>query len=162
MDGPWSVYLRKKDLKTVYFRMRDEIGTGIVWGFLNVSSMQMILTIWSPVKSRPIVQLAMLFFSLGKFSDLENFKELHISLDLNHLLEFLFWDKTWGNFQKQKTAFDGSKKYFVHRASHDMHSQLHQNHMELVQYCICHLYQHSNNFCHIHCMYRHNLSMQLK
>merc|ERR1711990_68085 len=27
--------------------------------------MQMILTIWSPVKSRPIVQLAMLFFSLG-------------------------------------------------------------------------------------------------
>ena len=38
---------------------------GIVWGFLNVASMQMILTIWDPTKSRPVVQITMLCFSLG-------------------------------------------------------------------------------------------------
>ena len=39
--------------------------TGLVWGFLNVASMQMILTIWDSAKSRPIVQISLMVFSLG-------------------------------------------------------------------------------------------------
>jgi len=39
--------------------------SGLVWGFLNVASMQMILTIWDSTKSRPIVQISLMVFSLG-------------------------------------------------------------------------------------------------
>ena len=39
--------------------------SGLVWGFLNVASMQMILTIWDSAKSRPIVQISLMMFSLG-------------------------------------------------------------------------------------------------
>ena len=39
--------------------------SGLVWGFLNVASMQIILTIWDAAKSRPIVQISLMIFSLG-------------------------------------------------------------------------------------------------
>ena len=55
----------RSNADTVYVKNHEK---GIIWGFLNVSSMQMILSIWTPVKSRPIVQLAMLIFSLGNVS----------------------------------------------------------------------------------------------
>ena len=41
---------------------------GLMWGFLNVASMQMILTVWDVSKSRPIVQISIMMFSLGAFA----------------------------------------------------------------------------------------------